>query len=71
MSCECVDVCCIVSSDRFAAFYCSDGTARGGEKLGDDGVEYLREEGKLQFKHGETSKSIKFYCAKNLKVLRK
>ena len=58
-----------VSFEYVGVFCCSDGTARGGEKLGDEGVEYLREEGKLQFKHGETSKSIKFYCAKNLKVL--
>ena len=46
----------------------SDGTAKGGDKIGENGCEYLREEGVVQFKHRETSKVLHFHGVKEAKV---
>ena len=51
----------------FILFVDRDGTARGGEKLG-AGVDYIRSEGMLSFKHGESSKTLSVQVNKEAKV---
>ena len=58
----------IVNFIIFVYSFISDGTAKGGEKIGSDN-EYKKSEGVLKFKHGETSKTLSFEVDSSAKVL--
>ena len=57
---------CVYKLTWFVTRY-RDGTARGGDALGPD-VDYIKTDGKLHFKHGETSQKVSIEVNRETKV---